>query len=93
MDHDAPCNHTVDERALFGYWSDVEIINALYHGYKILQVYETITFNKTAYNTPEFNGVDFIKQVIFLKTLASDSSDYDEDVLQGLKDAKIIYDF
>jgi hypothetical protein len=33
------CNHTYDERALYGFFADVELIHALHLGYKIVEVY------------------------------------------------------
>ena len=35
------CNHNQDERALYGFFDEIERIHAVNLGYKILEVYET----------------------------------------------------
>jgi len=53
----------------------------LYCGYKILEVFETVIYEDTAANTPDFKGTEYIKKLIFYKTISSDPIDYNEEVL------------
>ena len=72
MNYNEPCNHTEEERALYGFFDEVEILHALLYGYEILEVYETHVYNRTSYNCKEYKGADFIKRCIYWKTLFSD---------------------
>jgi Golgi nucleoside diphosphatase len=72
---------------LYGFFADVELIHAIHLGYTIVQVYQTVIYNTTANNCPEFKGREFIRQCMYYKTLYSKVSDYNEDVLRELKAA------
>ena len=56
-------------------------------------MFETIVFNNTAANTPEFTGNKYIKQIMFYKSQYSAPEDYDIDVLEGLKNRGVIEDY
>lgn len=85
MNANEPCNHTDSERCIYGFFADVEIVHALSMGYKLKDVYQTIVYNTTARNCKEFKGREFIRQCMYYKTLYSKVTDYNEDVLKGLK--------
>ena len=72
MNYNAPCEHNDDERALYGFFDEVELIHAVNLGYLILDVYETHLYQTTSFNDPDFGGNAFIKRQMFMKSLHSD---------------------
>ncbi|CAL6102645.1 Conserved_hypothetical protein [Hexamita inflata] len=86
MSNKAVCTHSVEQRVLYGYFPDCEMIQAIHLGYRIQQVYETIIYQKSAYNTPEFVGNKYVQKLTYFKTLNSDAADYNKEVLQALDD-------
>ena len=47
-------------------------------------------FENTAFNTKEFKGTDFIRKLMYKKTLFSDPAEYSNEVLEGLVKGKVI---
>lgn len=72
MNYNAPCEHNDDERALYGFFDEVELIHAVNLGYLIMDVYETHLYQTTSFNDPDFGGNAFIKRQMFMKSLHSD---------------------
>ncbi|CAL6106809.1 Conserved_hypothetical protein [Hexamita inflata] len=66
MSNKAVCTHSVEQRVLYGYFPDCEMIQAIHLGYRIQKVYETIIYQNSAYNTPEFIGNKYIQKLIYL---------------------------
>ena len=62
IDHNDKCKHSNDQRALFGFFDEVELIHAINVGYEILEVYQTHLYQITSFNDKEFKGNDFIRR-------------------------------
>jgi hypothetical protein len=66
---------------LYSFFDEIELIHAVNLGYKILNVYETHVYGKTSFNDPTFKGNEFIRRQIYMKSLYSAPSDYNDKVL------------
>ncbi|CAL5976270.1 Conserved_hypothetical protein [Hexamita inflata] len=87
------CTHNEEERALYGFFDEIELIHAVNLGYKILEVYQTHLYQTTTFNDNNFKGNEYMKHLIYQKTLNSDAKDYTEDVLEQLKQDNIICEY
>ena len=54
------CNHTEEERMIYGYFDEVELIHAVNLGYIIKKVFKTVLWCNTSFNTPSYHGQKFI---------------------------------
>ncbi|CAL5977910.1 Conserved_hypothetical protein [Hexamita inflata] len=87
------CTHNEEERALYGFFDEIELIHAINLGYKILEVFQTHLYQTTTFNDDKFKGNEYMKHLVYQKTLNSDVKDYNEDVLEQLKQDNIICEY
>jgi len=62
MSYNVPCSHNESERAIYGFFDEIELIHAINLGYQILEIYETHLYQITSLNDPNFKGNEFIKR-------------------------------
>ncbi|CAL6094654.1 Conserved_hypothetical protein [Hexamita inflata] len=91
--NNAKCTHNEDERALYGFFDEIELIHAINLGYQILEVFQTHLYQTTSFNDNNFKGNQYMKHLVYYKTLNSGVKDYTEDVLEQLKQAQVINNY
>eukprot|EP00702_Spironucleus_salmonicida_P001581 EST42872.1 hypothetical protein SS50377_17494 [Spironucleus salmonicida] len=89
------CKHNLEQRYLYGFWHEIELINALYEGYTFRDRCKIHTYQITSFNDKKYDGNNYINSQMFNKTLHSDQDGYkDETVLKQLaNDCKFDYKY